>query len=416
MSISRWFKKPSFTHGAPDISEPKETAAAESSPLSEPPSSFVYDDLLPASEQDADAQLKAALQLSARESAPAPSFNDSFQSIETEATGTSQRIIKNGKQTVISSDGEETDSDCSLEDVGSLFPRVAKNKASTPLKPVCSPKKWKYNLDSLVHEAVDDNEIEATVDRYRANLAETPKAPVPPGNKLDESMLLKAIGQKEDGPQPHRVLGAIRRTNALDYDRNWLFFDPTQELPPAPEFPHVCPAGSKLEILNGTFFGFVISLHPILSLILDRGPRERLFMSTDFILTAFSKGMLSDEVVLWMLQSSLFTSPCTLVCKTDITVTVPYERDELNAAFGRIMEKMDPEHLGSIIRPADVDELFQRLGARKQALDPLHKIAPMSHHEITTATKLKNHAPLISVLKLFRGTDIISSWVVYCSA
>lgn len=41
---------------------------------------------------------------------------------------------------------------------------------------------------------------------------------------------------------------------------------------------------------------------------------------------------------------------------------------------------MDPEHLGSIIRPADVDELFQRLGARRQALDPLHKIAPMSHH------------------------------------
>ncbi|CAG8130909.1 unnamed protein product [Penicillium salamii] len=302
MSISRWFKKPSFAHGAPDISEPKETAAAQSSPLSEPPSSFVYDDLLPASEQDADAQLKAALQLSARESAPAPSFNESFQSVETEATGTSQRIIKNGKQTVISSDGEETDSDCSLEDAGSLFPRVTKNKASTPLKPVCSPKKWKYNLDSLVHEAVDDNEIEATVDRYRANLAEKPKAPVPVGNKLDEGMLLKAIGQKEDGPQPHRVLGAIRRTNALDYDRNWLFFDPTQELPPAPEFPHAGAAGSKLEILN------------------DRGSRERLFMSTDFILTALSKGMFSDEVVLWMLQS------------------IPYERDELNAAFGRIME------------------------------------------------------------------------------
>ncbi|CAG8389241.1 unnamed protein product [Penicillium salamii] len=402
MSISRWFKKPSFSHGAPDIPEPKETAPAESSPLSEPPSSFVFDDLLPTSEQEADAQLKAALQLSAQESVPTPSFNESFRSIETEATGTSQRIIKNGKQTVISSDGEETDSDCSLEDVGSLFPRVAKNKASAPLKPVTSPKKWKYNLDSLVHEAVDDNEIEATVDRYRSNLAQKPKAPAPLGNKLDESMLLAAIGQKEDGPQPHRVLGAIRRTNAFDYDRNWLFFDPTQELPPAPEFPqHLCAPGAQLDILS------------------DRGSRERLFMSTDFILTALSKGILSDDIVLWMFHS------------------IPYERDELNAAFCRIMKSMDPQQLGSIIRRADVDKLFERLGTRKEALDPSYKIAPMSHHgktwssctcphyyassdffcsEITTATKLKNHAPLISVLKMFQETEIISSWVVYCSA
>ncbi|CAI7617305.1 unnamed protein product [Penicillium bialowiezense] len=60
-----------------------------------------------------------------------------------------------------------------------------------------------------------------------------------------------------------------------------------------------------------------------------------------------------------------------------------------------------------IIRPADVDEVFERLGARKHALDPSHKIAPMSHHDITTAPKFKNNGPFISVLKMFR--EITSS-------
>ncbi|CAI7617314.1 unnamed protein product [Penicillium bialowiezense] len=259
MSISRWFKKPSFAQGAPDEAKPQAAPAATSSPLTEPPSSFVFDQLSPSSEQDADAQLRAALLLSAQESAPKPAGSESFQTIISEGTSASQRVIKNGKETVISSDGEDTDSDDSLEDPSSLFARGLKGKIAKPptqVKPVTSPKKWKYNLDALVHDAVDDNEVEANVHRYRSNMSQRPTGgSATLGNRLDENRLIEALGQKEDGPQPHRVLGAIRRTNALDYDRNWLFFDTTLKLPPAPEFPqHICPPGSQLEALKSTFF------------------------------------------------------------------------------------------------------------------------------------------------------------------
>ncbi|CAG8008054.1 unnamed protein product [Penicillium olsonii] len=384
MSLSRWFKKPSFTQGAPDIPENPGPAPAESSPLSTPRSSFVFDDLLPASEQEADAQLKAALQLSTQESASKPSFTESFQSIDSEGISASQRIIKNGKQTVISSDGEDTDSDSSLDGPGTLFARISKDKGtSSParLKPVTSPKKWKHNLDSLVHDAVDDNEVEAAVKKYKSNLTQKPsKGPAPLGNRLNESLLVTALGQKEDGPEPSRVLGAIRRTNALDYDRNWLFFDDARKRIPPPQFPqHICAPGAKMEILS------------------DRGARERLFMSGEFISIALSKGILSDDVVPWMFHS------------------IPHEqRDELSSAYCRIMKSIDSQRMKSLIGRADVDELFERLGARKEALDPSHKIAPMSHHEITAVPKSRDHVPFISVLKMLR--EITYSWVNYSSA
>ncbi|KAJ5325909.1 hypothetical protein MYU51_001031 [Penicillium brevicompactum] len=377
MSISRWFKKTSFTQGPSDETKPKEAPAAESSPLSEPPSSFVFDQLSPSSEQDADAQLRAAIFLSAQESASKHADNESFQTLASEGTTSSQRVIKNGKETVISSDGEDTDSDDFLEDPASLFTRGLKNnvaKAPAPAKPVTSPKKWKYNLDALVHDAVDDNEVEATVHRFRSNMSKKPsKGPTTLGTRLDENRLIEALGHKEDGPQPHRVLNAIRRTNALDYDRNWLFFDGTQTLPPAPEFPHhICPPGSTMEILS------------------NPGARERLIVSGDFIPIALSKGLLSDDIVMWMFHS------------------IPYERrDEISNAYCRVIKSVDSQRLGLMIRRADVDEVFERLGARKSALDPSHKIAPMSHHEITNAPKLTNHVPFVSVLKMFR--EIISS-------
>lgn len=38
---------------------------------------------------------------------------------------------------------------------------------------------------------------------------------------------------------------------------------------------------------------------------------------------------------------------------------------------------MDVERLKSLIRPADINDLFSRLGARSQALDPYKEIIPV---------------------------------------
>lgn len=40
-------------------------------------------------------------------------------------------------------------------------------------------------------------------------------------------------------------------------------------------------------------------------------------------------------------------------------------------------KNMDVERLKLLIRPADINELFSRLGARSQALDPSKEIIPV---------------------------------------
>lgn len=270
-----WFNRPAFTsvnsNSTPEKNESAELAT-ESSPLTEPPSSFVFDQILPESEQDAEAHLNAALYLSTQDTLlQTPTLHQSFQSIES-ATGVSslneslngsQRIIKDGREVVISSDGEDTDSICSLEDPKNLFAPKSKKDELTPAKfttKISSPKKYRNNIDSLVHDAVDDNEVEASVARARANFVQKQPNGKELGNDtsgtaLNESMLISALGQNEDGAGGQRLIGAIRRTDALDHGRAWPFFDCTQTLAPAPQFPQdLFAPGTSMDILRGELY------------------------------------------------------------------------------------------------------------------------------------------------------------------
>ncbi|KAJ5542689.1 hypothetical protein N7461_008692 [Penicillium sp. DV-2018c] len=402
-----WFKKPANSGAnTKNTPEKKDNAAnnAESSPLTEPPSSFVVDQLHPDSKEDVEAQLNAALYLSTQENShqsfqsvdsttPLPSQSESFQG--------NQRIMKDGKEIVISSDGEDTESISFLEDPETLFAMAKFKKKAAPApvtftKRIASPKKYRHTLDSLVHAAVDDHEAEAAVSRAKANFTQSLLNGSANGNgtsgsgyALNESMLISALDEDEDGVSGQRLIGAIRRTDALDNARAWSFFDCTQTLPPAPEFPRdLFSPGTSMEILN------------------DSNARERLFISGEFIQMALSKGLLPDEFVLWMFHS------------------VPYERREnLSNAYYRILKvchyrhteftlastnpmhkNINVERLRLLIRPAHIDDLFSRLGARTQALDSSQKTTPDSSQFITPASGLKDHATLISVLGLLRET------------
>jgi hypothetical protein len=267
-----WFNRPAFNHvNSNSTPEKNETAelATESSPLTEPPSSFVFDQISPESEQDAEAHLNAALYLSTQDTLlQPPTLHQSFQSIESATGGSSlneslsgsQRIIKDGREIVISSDGEDTDSICSLEDPKNLFAPKSKMDESTPAKfttKISSPKKYRHTIDSLVHDAVDDNEVEASVARVRANYVQGQLNGKDPGNDpsgtaLNETMLISALGENEDGVGGQRLISAIRRTDALDHGRAWPFFDCTQTLPPVPPFPRdLFAPGTSMDILRG---------------------------------------------------------------------------------------------------------------------------------------------------------------------
>ncbi|KAJ5860115.1 uncharacterized protein N7529_007425 [Penicillium soppii] len=343
-NLTKWFKKPpfpTFSKGDSNAPEKKESEPA-TSPLTSPPSSFVVDNLSPKNEQDAEDQLKMAIHLSSQgDILKPPAWDHSFQSVESGSFSASQRIVKNGKE--------------------------MDEPVPTKIKQVTSPKKWKYDLNYLVTDAVDDQEVERNVAQMKAKRA--PGAPQgPTGARLNESALVSALGSDEDGSKARRTLGAIRRTEALDHDRTWLFFDATQTLPPAPEFPlHLIPRGAMRVALK------------------DPAGRDRLFVSGEFVYMALAKRLLPDEVILWMFHS------------------VPFERrDELSNAYGRILEKLGHGRLEPLIRPADVNEVFGRLGANKDALDPSKEVTPMDHYDAPTTVGSKDHVALISVLKMFR--------------
>ena len=189
-----------------------------------------------------------------------------------ESLPASQRIFKGGKEIVISSDGEDTESVSSLDDPDTLFApkpkqpqnvREAKGFQSNKalLDQLSAPKRYKNTIDSLVHAAVDDHEIEANVAKARATLSAPPSGQSTPGPRglgapksFHESILTSALGddEEQEGTGLRRLLDAVRRTEALDQDRAWRFFAQTPKTPTVLEFPvHLFPPTSHLAILRG---------------------------------------------------------------------------------------------------------------------------------------------------------------------
>ncbi|KAJ5772497.1 hypothetical protein N7520_003026 [Penicillium odoratum] len=297
---------------------------------------------------------------------PTPAPTQSFESIQS-TTDTlpslqngnlqnSQRIVKGGKEVVISSDGEETDSDSSIfEDPALLIgsrPKPAEKPRpkiiSAPKHIATTPKKYKNTIDALVHGAVDDNETEANVARARAIFNQRNSTVIDSGEKtnIHENMLKSALGEKEnddDGIGVQRLLDAVRRTEALDLDKTWRFLDQTQDSPIPVEFPKD---------------RFAPDSH--LAVLREPESRERAFQS-GVLEFAASLQRLPDELILWLFRS------------TDHGL-VPYEpREELRQAYVRVLtiapKQPDGAQIKSVLYPGHIDELFRPLRVKPAALD-----------------------------------------------
>lgn len=181
--------------------------------------------------------------------------------------------MKDGIERVINSDGEDTDSIASLEDPDVLFaPRVTKPKDDVPTenkKPtgidkaliaqLSKPQKYKNSIDSLVNDAADDRKMEENVAKVKAAFAqELANEQAALGrecankNALREDTLTSALGDDEHGTGFKRLLDAVRRTEALDQDREWRFLGQTQKTPATTKFPRdLFAPGFHLAVLRG---------------------------------------------------------------------------------------------------------------------------------------------------------------------
>ncbi|KAE8374807.1 hypothetical protein BDV26DRAFT_32649 [Aspergillus bertholletiae] len=422
-SIRHYFKRPDFSVSRdPRYEDPSELPAAgsQSSPLTEPPSSPVSNGASPSQTPDGPAsQLRQSLLLSVTDSAANPQRQSSSQNTEPTASdpplpsfNLAQRVVRNGREVVISSDGEDTDTSEAFEDPTSLFLKFVKpesastntetnNDSSSHGRTSCSvpsrdeiisrrfslshtsTPKYKHTIDNLVTQAVEDNETEAGIAKLRAALEEenTRRAvsvskSAPGVQQLHEGILTSALDDQNDEMGLRRLLDAVRRTEAFDMEKSWLFFDHGSELAPPPAFPRNCiEANSSLSVLR------------------DPESRERAFHSgtVDF---ALSRGLLPDELVMWMFNS------------------VPSEpRDTLRNVYCRAFKNTTAERIQSLVRPDNIDAIFQRMGANPKALEFSEVLVPDSIPKNSSLRAApQHHAALLSILNLLRGAaDLFSN-------
>lgn len=192
-----------------------------------------------------------------------------------ESCASSQRVIKNGKEMVISSDGEDTESIESLEAPEELFKQFTKGldnvqnnhteRKHGPPATGTSTRKYKFSLDSLVTDAVGDQETEAGLAKLKATLeasrrSSSPRtnthSPRPAGQSKDprEDLLASALGKHDDERELQRVMDAVRRTEAFDREKSWRFFDPHSQILAPPAFPRSAFSPARWEaVMRGKY-------------------------------------------------------------------------------------------------------------------------------------------------------------------
>lgn len=279
-SVADFFKRSSYALNTPESltnnDRPRNSIdSPTTSPLTEPPSSSFLNHASPPSFNLHTSREDKPQMKEEHERPPQPSF----QSADSTAAGNSTRRMVNGKEVVISSDGEDTDSIASLESPEELFAQLGsgskdaadkksgetrETRLTDDVKPSkfnarnFSVPKYKNTLDALVTDTVDDNETEASIAKLRATIKLEEKTTAATGSdgqdkQLHEGMLTSALGDKDDELGLQRLLDAVRRTEAFDHEKACSFFSDTVTPPPALEFPRdsVAP-GTYLAVLRGS--------------------------------------------------------------------------------------------------------------------------------------------------------------------
>lgn len=243
LTIKDYFKPPSFSRSR---EEPARTSENELSRPSDRPTTQSSDDDSKSKAQSSPQGVKAYVEVAVERShnAEVKRQQSSF------TTQSSHRIVKNGEEMVIDSDDESIgsmDTVDASDDLLNAFLKPDSLDYSGGHRSKTKPPAYKFSLESLVTQTVDDNEAEAGVARAKAAMNDDDndedkeikedKAESQIGKSdLKEETLVSALGNREEGTSVQRLLEAIRRTEALEVHKTWSFFQESSATS-APEFP-----------------------------------------------------------------------------------------------------------------------------------------------------------------------------------
>jgi hypothetical protein len=290
------------------------------------------------------------------------------------STGSSERVIQN-------SDGEDEDSDSSLEDLTTLFPTNRSSDTQsrqgtsgfTPSTPAASryknvdnfhsspltfQPKYKFDLKTLLSHAENDEATEASSDRVKAMMAskdvdeDAPMVNSGTGNpeKFVHGELLESVVAEREDRGAHKVKRALMRTEATVSERRWYFFNTETKKTKVERKPF--PTRSVSEEWR--------------SVLVNPDTRYHSFIS-GFTQDLIELGRtLPDELFLWMLDE---------VC---VEISEPLRTSYLNTM------RLCSKQVNRLIVPEFLQSLFRGLGGTSNATSITEKIrpiqAPLEHY------------------------------------
>jgi hypothetical protein len=283
-----------------------------------------------------------------------------------------QSVVKDGKVVAVkSSDDEDTDSLCSLDDILGRNRRDPATDSSSPpeveeedveaqrarslgiftngrsnalvgrnkLRELTSKANGlKFDISSLIGDHFDDEEIEANVTKAKQGYkVSDDQERFKQQGSIDRNLLASVSGQKEDSGDLQRLFNAVERTDALATENTWSMFKPSPLYPgsssPQPFPNQALQPGSWSESLKDSTF------------------RNRAFLS-GYIAEVAAEGNLPDNIVTWVFNSIIRES-----------------RDDLRKCYMRVLQSASPRWTPRNLTPHLLEQTFRELGADPIAIE-----------------------------------------------
>jgi hypothetical protein len=283
---------------------------------------------------------------------------------EPESTSGLKRQV--GPIVIRSSDDEESASDAGLEDLADVIgqsanrpsnlafngfkspekprPRKRGKGASIPNSPLAVKPKLKFDMKMLQDQAEESEATEASVLRVKA-LWDKPAGSSPDSERSDPDFrhheILESVVAEQDGASVEQVLQAVKRTEAINAEKRWEFFESNVE-----------------ESTSNRPFPSIEGTNSWKDGLADPGSRQQLVLS-DFAKEMVELGdVLPDELLLWMLDE---------ICLE--------RRDDLRETYARLLMASSTQ-IRRLVLPETIIDLFRKLGAKDAAIDLQKKVRP----------------------------------------
>jgi hypothetical protein len=226
----------------------------------------------------------------------------------------------------------------------------------------------KVDIGALMGDHFDDQEIEGNIAKakqgYEAARQEEECSRLQ--GDVDRKLLAAVVaGERGAEDDMSRLMNAVERTEALNYDRSWSFFSPD-----CPKSPPAEPIEIATDAPLSDWWRDSLE---------DDQSRSRIFLS-GFMGEVWSSGLLPDELIQWTFDN-----------------IIQEPRNELRRSFVQAFKHVQPEWLHTHIRSSTVERIFLRIGASRQAVSGKDLIEPAAH--VSSTHEPDEYRYLLSVIE-----------------